>query len=131
GAEAERDERIDHLARGGAEPEKLGEDEEVDRDAEECEAGDEKAGDGTGAEGEAKTIGEALGGGLGGPHVGAYRDVHADITGRAGQDGADGEAYGLRQTEQIGKQEEDEHADDADRGVLAREIGLGPLLDGG
>ena len=131
GAEAESDQRIDHLARGGAIADELREDEEIDGDAEQSEAGDEKPGDGAGAESEAQPVGKALGGGLRGAHIGADRDVHADIAGHARQHRADGEADRLWNAEQISKDEEDDDADDADRGVLAGEIGLRAFLDGG
>ena len=78
-----------------------------------------------------KPCGEALGGGLRGPDIGANRDVHADITGGAGKESAEGEADRLRDAEQISKDDKDDHADDADRRVLAGEIGLGAFLDGG
>src|SRR5262249_52095521 len=53
GAEAEGDQRIDHLPRGRAQADELGEDEEINRDAEKSEAGNEEASDRAGAEGEA------------------------------------------------------------------------------
>ena len=130
-AEAESDKGVDYLARGGIVADQAGEDEKIDRDAEEGETGDEKPGDGAGAEGEAQAVGKALGRGLGGPHIGADGDVHADIAGDAREHRTDGETDRLRNAEQIGEDGEDHHADDGDRGVLAREIGLRPFLDGG
>ncbi len=111
GAEAERDQRVDDVPRRGAKPKNLGEDEEIDRDAEKGEAGNQKPGDGAGAESDAQTIGEALGRGLRGPDIGAHRYVHADIAGGAGEQRAEGEADRLGQTEQIGQQQEDGDAD--------------------
>jgi hypothetical protein len=69
-------------------------------------------------------------GGFGGAHVGANRDVHADVAGSAGKHGADHEADGG-----LGAEEEPDHdrkdgADDADRGVLTVQIGLGAFLNG-
>ena len=45
---------------GGLEAQERGEDEEIERDAEKGEAGNEQAGDGAGAEGEAQAVGRAL-----------------------------------------------------------------------
>ena len=70
--------------------------EEVDRDAEEREAGDQQAGDRAGAEGDGEAGGEALARGLRGADVGAHRDLHADEAGGAGEDRADEEADGDR-----------------------------------
>ena len=131
GAEAESDQRVDHLARRGRIAKGFGEYEEIDGDAEKRETGDEEAGDGARAEGEAQAIGEALGGGLCRAHIGAHRHVHADIAGRARQDGADRETDRLGEPEQEEQRDEDNHAHKADRLVLAREIGLRALLDGG
>ena len=72
--------------------ERPGQDPEIDGDAEEREAGDEQAGDGAGAEGDGEAGAERLRGGLRGADIGAHRDEHADEAGRAGEDGADGEA---------------------------------------
>ena len=54
------------------------EEQEVQRDAEQREARDQKAGDGAGAERKLEAARERTDGGLGGPHVGPNRDVHAD-----------------------------------------------------
>jgi hypothetical protein len=50
---------------------------------------------------------------LGGAHVGAHRDVHADVAGGARQHRADREADG-GQPAQAGDEDEQDHADDAD-----------------
>ena len=71
---------------------RAGQDREIDRDAEQREAGDQHAGDGAGLEGEFKPAGERTDGGLRGAHVGAHRDVHADEAGGARQHRADQEA---------------------------------------
>jgi hypothetical protein len=51
-------------------------------DAEQAQADHQQAGDGAAAEGDLQRRIEAVVGGLGGAHVGAHRDVHADVAGR-------------------------------------------------
>ena len=68
---------------------------------------------------------------LRGADVGAHRDVHADEAGSARQDRADGKAGGDQPAEEISDDQEDHDADDADRRVLALEIGLRAFRDCG
>jgi hypothetical protein len=68
-------------------------------------------------------------GGLGGAHIGAHRNVHADIAGSAGQYGADHEADGGLGPEKNQYRDRKHGTDDADRRVLAVEIGLGAFLN--
>ncbi len=131
GAEAERDHGIDDDAAVRGELHRMGQEAEIEGDAEQREAGDQHAGDGAGLEGELEAARERGGRGLRGAHVGANGDVHADEAGRARQDRADGEADRNQHAEEIGEHREDHDADDADRGVLAAEIGLRPLAYGG
>ena len=77
---------------GRLEAERAGQEAEIERDAEERQAGDQKAGHRAGLEGEVETAGERLGGGLRDADIGPHRDVHADESGRARKHGADGEA---------------------------------------
>ena len=114
----------------GVEAERAGQDPEVDGDAEQREAGDEKPGDRAGAEGDREAGAERLRGGLRGAHVGAHRDEHADEAGRAGKDRADGEADRGGHREQAPGEHEDHDADDGDRRILARQVGGGALADG-
>jgi hypothetical protein len=67
---------------------------------------------------------------LGGAHVGAHRDVHADIACRTGQDRADEVADAGLQTEQESQDDEDDGANNRDRPVLPVQIGARTLLDG-
>ena len=67
-----------------------------------------------------------FGGRLGGAHVGAHRDVHADEAGGARQHRADQEADGGVLAEEDGEHDEDDDADDGDGGVLAAQVGLAP-----
>ena len=132
-AEAERDHRLQHAAQfvvAGA-GHAAAQDEVVAGDAEQAEADHQHAGDGAGPEGEIQAGGEALLGGLRGADVGAHRDVHADIAGSRRQHRADDEADGDMDAEGQAKDDQDHHADDADRGILAVEVGAGALLDGG
>ena len=103
---------------------------EVERDAEEREAGDQQAGDRAGAERELKPAGERTDRRLRGAHVGAHRNVHADETRGARQNGADREADADQPAEEIADDHEDHDADDGDRGVLPPQIGLRALVHG-
>ena len=131
GAEAQRHQRIDHRAAGRRVAEPVGQNGEVDGDAEQREPGHQEAGDGAGPERHGQALGERAGGGLRGAHVGAHRDQHAGETGRAGQHRADQEADRHRQPQQPIDDGEHDRADRGNRGVLAGQIGRGPLLDGG
>ena len=124
GAEAERDQRIDDGA--VVRRQVLGADQksEIDRDAQEREASDQQPGDGAGLECQFKPAGERANGGLRGADVGAHRDVHADEAGQARQHRADQEADRDQGAEEVPDDGEDHDADEADRGVLALEIGL-------
>jgi hypothetical protein len=104
---------------------------EVERDAEQREAGHQHAGDRARLERELEAAGERADRGLGGAHVGAHRDVHADEARDAGEHGADREAERHQPAEEIADHQEDHDTDDADRGVLALEIGLRALAHGG
>ena len=131
GAEAERDQRVDHGAVVRRHMQRAGEEAEIERDAEQRQPRDQHAGDGAGLEGELEAAGQRLGRGLRGAHVGAHRDVHADEAGGARQDRADGKADGDQPAEREADDDEDHHADDADGGVLALEIGLRAFAHGG
>jgi hypothetical protein len=109
----------------------VGEIGEIDGDAEQRETCDQHAGDGTGLEGELETAGERGGRGLRRAHVGADGDVHADEAGRARQDRADRKPDRNQRAEEISQQPEDDDADEADRGVLAPQIGLRALAHRG
>ena len=124
GAEAERDQRVDDDAVGHRVAERTGEHPVVDGDAEQREAGDQKSGHRARLEGDVEAAGERLGRRLGGAHVGPHRDVHADEARRAGQDRADQEADRHRPRQQQAEDDEDDHADCGDGGVLALQIGL-------
>ena len=106
-----------------------GEEDEIKRHAKEREAGDQKPGDGAGAEGELKPAGERTDGGLRRAHVSAHRNVHADKAGGARQDGADRKADADQPAQQIADDQENHDADDGDRGVLPPQIGLRALAD--
>ncbi len=84
----------------GVEAQELGEDDEVEGDAEEAEAGDEEARDGARLEAEVEALGQRRGGRLGDADVGADRDVHADEAGGAREHRADEEADGGVDAEQ-------------------------------
>ena len=101
----------------------------VGRHAEQAEAHDQHAGDGAAAERDLQRRVEAHAGRVRGADVGAHRHVHADVARRAREDGADREAAGGRPVEREAEDHEQHHADDADGGVLAVQVGVGALLD--
>ncbi len=131
GSEGEADEGVDDLAVVRGQAHRSDEEVEEDRDGEQGEAGDEHAGDRAGPEGDGEAALQAGAGGLGGADVGPDRDVHPDEAGGAGEQGADDEADGFDVAEEQEDERRDDHADDRDRAVLAAEIGVGALLDGG
>jgi len=102
---------------------------EEDRDREQAEAGDEQAGDRTGAERHGQAALQAGAGRLRGADVGLHRHVHADEAGQARQECAGDEADSGNEAEEIADQRRDDHADDGDRPVLAGEIGARAFLD--
>ncbi len=67
--------------------------------------------------------------GFGGTHVGAHRDVHADVAGETRQDGADGERRSGGAAQRDPDQHEQHRADDGDGGVLAIQVGLRTCLN--
>ena len=129
-AEAECDKRVDNNAAIGCEPQRAGEDGVIDGDAEQCEAGDQHAGDRAGLEGEFQSAGERRDRSLCGADIRAHRDIHADEAGHARQNRADRESDRHKPAEQQADDHEDHDADDADGGVLALEIGLRALAHG-
>ena len=130
-AEGEGDEGVDDLAVVRGVTHRADQNVEEDRDGEQGEARDQHAGDRARPEGDGEAALEAGAGGLGGADVGPDRDVHADEARGAREQGADSEAAGLDGAEEEEDQSRDGDADDGDRGVLAAEIGVGALLDGG
>ncbi len=131
GAEAERYHRIDDGTVVWREVQPAGQEHEVERHAEQRETGDQKAGNGAGAEREFKSAGKRTGRRLRRADIGAHGNVHADKAGGARQDGANGEAERDQPAEEIADDEEDHDANDGDRGVLPPQIGLRALADGG
>src|SRR5207245_2970724 len=74
---------------------------------------------------------QASAGRFGGAHIGAYRDVHAHVSGRGREDGAyDVQGRG-RPVDGQPDDHRDDHADDRDDRVLAVQVGGSTLLDGG
>jgi hypothetical protein len=124
-AEAERHKRIDDVAAAAFEAHDIGQDPVIDSNAEQRQACHEHAGDGTGLEGDVEAGGKALRRGLRGAHIGADRDMHADEAGRAREDRADQEAESSLSGKKEKGKNENSDADNADRPVLARQIGLG------
>jgi len=93
------------------------------------EADHQHAGDRAALEGDVERLVHALAGRLGGTHVSAHRDVHADEAAGTGQHRAGQEADGGPGAEQEVDGNEQYQADDADGAVLAPQVGGGALLD--
>ena len=77
--EAEGNEGVDHRTVRRRMAHRSCQDHEIDRDTEQCEAGDEKAGHGAGLERDLKPRPQALACRLRGPHIGAHGYKHANI----------------------------------------------------
>ena len=106
--------------------------EEIAGDAEQAQADHEHAGNGAAAECDVERRIDALGGRLGGADVGAHGNVHADVPGQARENGTDREADGHCPVAKAEAQDEEQHhADDRDRRVLAVHVGLCAFLDAG
>ena len=131
GAEAERDERVDHFAVRRAVAERSGQNREIAGDAEQREARDEQASHRPGAEGDVETARQRIRRGLGGAHIGANRNVHADEARGAGKNRADEKAERHEPTEQNPQQNEHDDSDACDGRVLAAQIGLRAFGDRG
>ena len=129
-AETERDQRVDRLAALRRMAERPGENIKIRRDAEECEARDQEPGDGARLERNVEARGERLHGRLGGAHIGANRDIHADKARGAGKDRADQKSGREQPGNQEAKGGENGNADNGDRRILAFQIGLRALRDG-
>src|ERR1022692_2499427 len=65
----------------------------------------------------------------GGAHVGAYRDVHADVAGQSRQHRTDREPARRDPVQRESEHNEQHHAYSRDRDVLAIQVGLGPGLN--
>jgi len=105
---------------------------EVAGDPDHREADHQHARDGAAPERHAERGVEPGGSGLRGTHVGAHRDIHADVTGEPREQRADREAAGGRPAEPGEADDQEEHdADDEDGAVLAVEVSLGTRLYGG
>jgi hypothetical protein len=113
------------------EPEAAGKDEIVPGDGQKAEAHHQHAGDGAGAKGHRQARCEAGARGFRRAHIGAHRNIHADITGRARQRRADQEADGDLPAEENEGENEDHHAHHGDGRILPVEIGLGAFLHRG
>ena len=101
-------------------------------DTQQGQADDQHAGHGTGFEGNFKTTRQTLGARrFGGAHVGADRDVHADVTGNTRQNRTDEETDGDRNAQQEAEADADNDADDADGQILTVQISGSAFLNGG
>ena len=106
-----------------------GQDVEIARDAEQAQADDEQAGTCSAAEGDVQCRVNAPGRRLSGAHIGPDRDVHADITGETGEQGADRETDRGSPVEGCAENHEYDDANEGDRHVLAIHVRFGTFLD--
>lgn len=128
-AETERDQRVDDDAVIGLEAHEVGQDEVVDRHAEQGQASNQHAGDGARFERDVEAGSEAVRCGLRRTNVGANGDMHADEAGGARKHRTDQEADRGGDGQQPPGEHEDDDANDGDGGVLTRQIGLCALAD--
>ena len=89
-----------------------------DRHAQQGQASHQHAGNGAGFEGDLQTFAQALAGTLGSAHIGADRDVHANITRRTRKHRADQEGRRDGNIEKQQQNKKDHHTNCADRNVL-------------
>ncbi len=99
--------------------------------AEQTEPDHQHAGDGTAAKRDLHGGIETVVGCLGGAHIGADRDVHADITGETGEYRPDGKTDGGGNADIVANQYQQHDAGQTDSGVLTVEVGFGAFLHGG
>ena len=71
-----------------------------------------------------------MGSGLRGSHIGAHRHVHANIAGKSREHGPNDEPRRNQRTKQYPCENKDNDAHDANRPILAIEVGLGALANG-
>ena len=128
GAEAQRHQRIDDRTRSGLHAARR-QHVEIAGDGEQREPGDEHPRHRARTERHGQALLEPGTRRFGGADVGADRDVHADEAGRPRQHRAEYEADRGNQSQRDRDQCRDDHADDADRGILLGQIGPGTLLD--
>jgi len=130
-AEGQADHRVQQVAHADARRRERLECRVEHRHPQQTEAHHQHAGDGAATERDVQRRVDALGRRLRGAHVGAHRDIHSDVAGRARQDGADRKADrgGQAEAGHDGDDHEQHHADDADGAVLAIQVRLRALLD--
>jgi hypothetical protein len=132
-AEREADQRLHDVAHAPAVRAGARQVHEEARHRDEAESHHQQPGDRAALEGDVERGADAVARGFRRAHVGAYRNVHADVAGGARGDRADEEAdRGVpAQARDEPDHQEDHRADHGDGRVLAVEVGLGAGLDGG
>ena len=98
-------------------------------DAEQTEPDDEHPRDRSTAERHRERLVQSGARRLGRAHVRAHGDVHPDVAGEAGEEGADRETARRRAAERPPDDDEQHEADDADGQILAIEVRLRAGLD--
>jgi len=97
--------------------------------AQKAKAHHQHAGHRTTAEGHGQRGGHAVMRGLRGPHIGAHRNVHADVTRGTREQGTGEEPEGGVLVQHGPQHRKEHHAHDADGGVLAVQVSRRPLLN--
>ena len=111
-------------------PQQMQHDDVVSGHAQQPQAHHQHAGDGAAAEGDLERGIDSIVRRLCGAHVRANRDEHADVAGKSGQNGADGESPRRGPAQTQAQNQEQNDADHGDGGVLAVEVGAGTGLNG-
>jgi hypothetical protein len=130
GAETQADQRMDDVFHLRARTAQHFQHRVVAGDPEQAQADDQHAGDGTALESDVERLVEADPRRFGGSHVGAHRNIHADVAGGARQHRADDEADSGRCAKENPDGGGKDYADDANRGVLTVQVGLRAFLNG-
>ena len=90
----------------------------VTGNADQAEANDQHAGNRAALEGHVERLGKATARGLRRAHIGAHRDIHADVARSAREHCANHEAHRGWQPDQHTNHNREHDADDTDGGVL-------------
>ncbi len=109
----------------------LEQDAEVTGHTQQTQADHQHAGDGATAEGHGQGCVQPAARSLGGTQVGTHGNIHADVAGQAGKHGPDDKTQRGLPAQCHGDDNREHDANDADRGVLAIEVGACALLYGG
>ena len=129
-AEAKRHQRINHRAAIGRITTKYRQDQEINSNTQQRQAGHQHPGDGARFKGDIQPGGERLNRGLRGAEIGAHRHIHADKARSTRKHRAKRKANGHHQAKAPGHQGEKDHAHNGNGAVLPLQIGRCAFLNG-